>query len=59
MLSHIAEGEWRGQFMGNPLVAPKGFGAAETPWKAVQIATRAALTQSEPPSATLPMGHKT
>ena len=56
-LSHIAEGEWRAQFRGNPLVAPKGFGVATAPWKAVQIAARAALTQSDPPSAILPMGH--
>jgi hypothetical protein len=55
--SHIAEGEWRAQFMSNP--APKGFGVAATPWKAVQIAARAALTQSDPPSAILPMGHRT
>ena len=39
----IAEGEWRAQFMGNPLVARKGFGVAQTPWKAVQIAAWAAL----------------
>jgi hypothetical protein len=42
-LSHIAEGEWRAQFMGNALVAPKGFGVAATPWKAVQIAAWAAV----------------
>ena len=42
-LSHIAEGEWRAQFMGNPLVAPKGFGVAATPWAAVQMAAWAAL----------------
>ena len=38
-LSHIADGEWRAQFMGdNQVVAPKGFGVAPTPWRAVQIA---------------------
>jgi hypothetical protein len=42
-LSHIAEGEWRAQFMGNPLVAPKGFGVAATPWHAVQQAAWAAV----------------
>jgi hypothetical protein len=42
--------------MGNTLVAPKGFGVAETPWK---DCGPAALTQSDPPSAILPMGHKT
>jgi hypothetical protein len=33
--------------MGNPLVAPKGFGVAETPWKAVQIAAEAALRHGQ------------
>jgi hypothetical protein len=43
-LSHIADGEWRAQFMGdNQLVAPKGFGVAPTPWRAVQIAAWAAV----------------
>jgi hypothetical protein len=43
-LSHIAEGEWRAMFMGpNELVAPKGFGVAPTPWRAVQIAAWAAV----------------
>jgi hypothetical protein len=42
-LSHIAEAEWRAQFMGNALVAPKGFGVAATLWHAVQIAASAAL----------------
>ena len=42
-LTHIGEGEWRAQFMGNPLVAPKGFGVAETPWRAVQDAAWAAV----------------
>jgi hypothetical protein len=45
-LSHIAEGEWRAQFMGNPLVAPKGFGVSTTPWRAVQIAAWAAVRGS-------------
>jgi hypothetical protein len=44
-LSHIAEGEWRAQFMGNPLVAPKGFGVAPTPWRAVQVAAWAAVKE--------------
>ena len=42
-LSHIAEGEWRAQIMGDALVAPKGFGVAATPWRAAQIAASAAL----------------
>ena len=42
-LSHIADGEWRAVFMGNPMVAPKGFGVAATPWGAVQRAAWAAM----------------
>jgi hypothetical protein len=42
-LSHIAEGEWRAQIMGDALVAPKGFGVASTPWGAVQQAAWAAV----------------
>ena len=52
-LSHIAEGEWRAQFMGNALVAPKGFGVAATPWRAVQIAASAALRQDSPPATSV------
>lgn len=37
-LSHIADGEWRAMFRGNPMFAPEGFGVAPTPWKAVQDA---------------------
>ena len=45
-LSHIADGEWRCVFMGdNPLVAPKGYGVAPTPWKAVQQAAQQYLTR--------------
>jgi hypothetical protein len=44
-LSHITEGEWRAQFMGeSQLVAPRGYGVAPTPWRAVQRAAWAALT---------------
>ena len=44
-LSHIADGEWRAVFMGeNALLAPRGFGVASTPWRAVQRAAWAALT---------------
>lgn len=36
-LSHIAAGEWRCTWMGdNPMLAPKGFGVAATPWGAEQ-----------------------
>jgi hypothetical protein len=44
-LSHITENEWRAQFMGeSQLVAPRGFGVAPMPWRAVQLAAWAALT---------------
>jgi hypothetical protein len=47
-LSHITEGEWRAVFMGpNPLLAPKGFGVAPTPWEAVQDAARRVVNQAE------------
>jgi hypothetical protein len=50
-LSHIAEGEWRAQFMGaSQLVAPRGFGVAPTPWRAVQIAGWAAVGRPIQPS---------
>ena len=43
-LSHIADEEWRAVFMGeNALLAPRGFGVAATPWRAVQRAAWAAL----------------
>jgi hypothetical protein len=46
-LSHIAEGEWRAQFMGDSqLVAPRGYGVAPTPWKAVQMAAWAAVRRA-------------
>jgi len=49
-LSHIAEGEWRAVFMGdNPLVAPKGFGVAPQPWRAVQVAAWAAAKSPRDP----------
>lgn len=47
-LSHITEGEWRAVFMGpNPMLAPKGFGVAPTPWRAVQDAAWRAIRRSE------------
>jgi hypothetical protein len=43
-LTHVADGEWRCVFMGdNPLLAPKGFGVAPKPWRAVQEAAWAAV----------------
>jgi hypothetical protein len=45
-LSHIGPGEWRCYFMGeNPMLAPKGFGVARTPWRAVQDAAWAPVTR--------------
>jgi hypothetical protein len=47
-LTHIAEAEWRAVFMGpNPMVAPKDFGVASTPWGAVQMAAWAAVRRIE------------
>jgi hypothetical protein len=46
-LSHIAEDEWRAQFMSHPMISAAGFGVAPTPWRAVQIAARAALRGPE------------
>jgi hypothetical protein len=48
-LSHIAEGEWRAQFSAHPMWASVGFGAAATPWRAVQIAGWAAVKRGGPP----------
>ena len=47
-LSHITEGEWRAQFMGeSALLAPRGYGVAATPWRAVQMAAWAVLNKPE------------
>jgi hypothetical protein len=46
-LSHVADGEWRCVFMGeNALLAPRGFGVAPEPWRAVQQAAWAALSRT-------------
>ena len=37
-LSHIAEGEWRATFRGDPMISAMGYGVAPTPWGAVQMA---------------------
>jgi hypothetical protein len=34
---------WLGVDGAEPVLAPKGFGVAETPWRAVLIATHAAV----------------
>lgn len=45
-LSHIADGEWRADFMGdNAKLTPAGYGMAPTPWGAVQVAPWAAVRQ--------------
>jgi hypothetical protein len=46
-LSHIAEGEWRATFSGNPMFVSAGYGVAATPWQAVQVAARAALRYAD------------
>jgi hypothetical protein len=46
-LSHIADEEWRAVFMGeNALLAPRGFGVAPTPWRAVQRAAWEAVDKT-------------
>ena len=46
-LSHIADDEWRAMFMDdNPRLAPRGFGVAPTPWRAVQSAAWAAIRRT-------------
>jgi hypothetical protein len=46
-LSHIADDEWRAMFMDdNPRLAPRGFGVAPTPWRAVQRAAWETLTRA-------------
>jgi hypothetical protein len=42
-LSHIAEGEWRATFRGDPMTSSIGYGVAATPWRAVQHAGWAAV----------------
>ncbi len=45
-LSHITEGEWRATFMGDSaLLAPRGYGVAPMPWRAVQMAAWAAVSK--------------
>ena len=48
-LSHIADDEWRAMFMDdNPRLAPRGFGVALTPWRAVQRAAWATINMRAP-----------
>ena len=47
-LTHVADNEWRSAFMGdNPLVAPRGYGVAKTPWRALQRAGWEASVKSK------------
>jgi hypothetical protein len=46
-LSHIAEGELRAQFSAHPMWSSVGFGVSATPWRAVQLAGRAAAGREE------------
>ena len=38
VLSYITEGEWRAQFISDPMVSAAGFGVAATLWQAVRLA---------------------
>ena len=42
-LSTVDRTTWRATFARHPLFAADGFGAGETPWRAVQVAAWAAL----------------
>src|SRR5688572_9607340 len=44
-LSTVDESIWRATFARSPLFSADGFGAASTPWGAVQQAARAALRE--------------
>jgi hypothetical protein len=46
-LSHIGEGEWRATFSEHPMWSSAGYGIANTPWEATQIAARVALKRAE------------
>jgi len=42
-LSSIAPSTWRATFWSAPMLSSDGFGAATTPWRAVQLAAWEAL----------------
>jgi hypothetical protein len=46
-LRHITEGEWRAQFMADPMISAAGYGVADTPWQAVQRAGWGAIQHAE------------
>jgi hypothetical protein len=49
-LTNAEAGVWRATFSRHPMTSAEGFGAAATPWGAVQEAAWAAL-KDDPPSA--------
>jgi len=51
-LTNAEPGIWRATFSSNPLTSAEGFGAAATPWGAVQEAAWAALENIRDGSAT-------
>jgi len=42
-LTNVEPGIWRATFSSHPMLSAEGFGAAPTPWGAVQAAAWAAL----------------
>jgi len=42
-LTNVEPGVWRATFTGGPMFGADGFGAAPTPWRAVQVAAWEAL----------------
>ena len=46
-LTNVEPGTWRATFSSHPMLSAEGFGAAPTPWRAVQVAAWEALTKPE------------
>ena len=44
-LSNVDSGTWRATFSRESMISADGFGAGETPWRAVQLAAWSALRQ--------------
>ena len=44
-LSNVDSGTWRATFSRESIISADGFGAGETPWRAVQLAAWSALRQ--------------
>ena len=51
-LSNVDAGTWRATFSRDTLTSAEGFGAADTPWRAVQQAAWAALAKKDAESWT-------